>query len=67
MNALDISEGGTTIQPVQVLYTAKTHTTSGREGGGFRSSDVQRRSPVDGPGGDEHAGVGREGCGGTSR
>jgi Ohr subfamily peroxiredoxin len=28
-----------TTQPVKVLYTAKTHTTGGREGGGSRTSD----------------------------
>jgi lipoyl-dependent peroxiredoxin len=29
----------TTTQPVKVLYTAKTHTTGGREGGASRTSD----------------------------
>src|SRR5580765_7532394 len=29
----------TTTQPVKVLYTAKTHTTGGREGGTSRTSD----------------------------
>ena len=32
-------EERTTTQPVKVLYTAKTHTTGGREGGWSRTSD----------------------------
>ena len=34
-----LSERSTTTRPVKVLYTAKTHTTGGREGGASRSSD----------------------------
>jgi Ohr subfamily peroxiredoxin len=33
------SEQNTRTQPVKVLYTAKTHTTGGREGGASRTSD----------------------------
>jgi Ohr subfamily peroxiredoxin len=39
MNATQTSEQSTTTQPVKVLYTAKTHTTGGREGGASRTSD----------------------------
>ena len=39
MNTTTISEENTTTQPVKVLYTAKTHTTGGREGGASRTSD----------------------------
>ncbi len=34
-----MSEESTTTQPVKVLYTAKAHTTGGREGGASRTSD----------------------------
>ena len=34
-----MSERTTTTRPVKVLYTAKTHTTGGREGGASRTSD----------------------------
>ena len=39
MNTTTMSEQNTTTQPVKVLYTAKTHTTGGREGGASRTSD----------------------------
>src|SRR5215831_16898616 len=39
MNTPTMSEQNTKTQPVKVLYTAKTHTTGGREGGGSRTSD----------------------------
>ena len=39
MNTTNLSEEITTTQPVKVLYTAKTHTTGGREGGSSRTSD----------------------------
>ena len=39
MNATTVSEQSTRNQPVKVLYTAKTHTTGGREGGASRTSD----------------------------
>jgi osmotically inducible protein OsmC len=39
MNTTNTSEEGTTTQPAKVLYTAKTHTTGGREGGASRTSD----------------------------
>ena len=38
MNAT-MSEQRTAAKPVKVLYTAKTHTTGGREGGASRTSD----------------------------
>ena len=39
MNTTTLSEESTTTQPVKVLYTAKAHTTGGREGGASRTSD----------------------------
>jgi Ohr subfamily peroxiredoxin len=39
MNTTQMSEGSTTTQPVKLLYTAKAHTTGGREGGASRTSD----------------------------
>ena len=39
MNTTQMSEESTKTQPVKVLYTAKTHTTGGREGGASRTSD----------------------------
>ena len=39
MNTTEIPEQNTTTQPVKVLYTAKAHTTGGREGGASRTSD----------------------------
>jgi len=39
MNTTKTSEENTLTQPVKVLYTAKAHTTGGREGGASRTSD----------------------------
>jgi Ohr subfamily peroxiredoxin len=39
MNTTKMSEENTTTQPAKLLYTAKTHTTGGREGGASRTSD----------------------------
>ena len=39
MNTATISKQSTAAKPVKVLYTAKTHTTGGREGGASRTSD----------------------------
>src|SRR5689334_9801147 len=39
MNTTQISESSTMTQPGKVLYTAKAHTTGGREGGASRTSD----------------------------
>lgn len=39
MNTTNIAEENTTTKSVKVLYTAKTHTTGGREGGSSRTSD----------------------------
>lgn len=39
MNTTNTSEEGTMTQPVKLLYTAKAHTTGGREGGASRTSD----------------------------
>ena len=39
MDPMKTSEQSTMTQPMKVLYTAKTHTTGGREGGASRTSD----------------------------
>src|SRR5271168_702620 len=39
MNTTKMTEENTLTQPVKVLYTAKAHTTGGREGGASRTSD----------------------------
>ena len=39
MNTTKTSEENTIAQPAKVLYTAKAHTTGGREGGASRTSD----------------------------
>ena len=39
MNTTKVSEESTMTQPVKVLYTAKAHTSGGREGGASRTSD----------------------------
>ena len=53
MNTTTVSEQSTKTQPAKVLYTAKTHTTGGREGGASRTSDGRldvRYSLPGGPG-----------------
>src|SRR5262245_1759869 len=49
MNATTISEKETGTRPVKVLYTAKTHTTGGREGAS-RTSDGRLDVKVSAPG-----------------
>ena len=39
MNTTQMSEDNSITQPAKLLYTAKAHTTGGREGGTSRSSD----------------------------
>ena len=39
MNTTEVSEKSSITQTVKVLYTAKAHTTGGREGGESRTSD----------------------------
>jgi Ohr subfamily peroxiredoxin len=39
MNATKMSEESTMTQPAKLLYTAKAHTTGGREGGASRTAD----------------------------
>ena len=39
MSTTKMSEESTMTNPVKVLYTAKAHTTGGREGGASRTSD----------------------------
>ena len=53
MNTTTVPEQSTKTQPAKVLYTAKTHTTGGREGGASRTSDGRldvRYSLPGGPG-----------------
>jgi Ohr subfamily peroxiredoxin len=54
MNTTTTSEQGTRIQPLKVLYTAKTHTTGGREGGASRTSDGRLEVTYSLPGGPGH-------------
>src|SRR5678815_5720639 len=51
MNTTTTSEQGTRIQPLKVLYTAKTHTTGGRDGGASRTSDGRLEVKYSLPGG----------------
>ena len=39
MNTTKMPDPSTMTQPAKLLYTAKTHTTGGREGGASRTSD----------------------------
>ena len=51
MNATKTSEENTTTQSAKVLYTAKAHTTGGREGGASRTSDGRLDVKLSIPGG----------------
>jgi len=51
MNTTQMSEESTATQPVKVLYTAKAHTTGGREGGASRTSDGRLDVKLSVPGG----------------
>ncbi len=51
MNTTKTSEENTMTQPVKVLYTAKAHTTGGRDGGSSRSSDGRLDVKLSVPGG----------------
>ena len=51
MNTAAISNQSTTAQSVKVLYTAKAHTTGGREGGSSRTSDGRLDLKLSVPGG----------------
>jgi osmotically inducible protein OsmC len=51
MNTTKMTEGSTLTQPVKVLYTAKAHTTGGREGGASRTSDGRLDVKLSIPGG----------------
>jgi lipoyl-dependent peroxiredoxin len=50
MNTATISKQSTTAQSVKVLYTAKSRTTGGRDGGSSRSSDGQLDIKLSTPG-----------------
>src|SRR5712664_3151649 len=51
MNTTKISEPSTMAQPAKLLYTAKAHTTGGREGGASRTSDGRLDVKLSVPGG----------------
>ena len=51
MNTTNLSEQSTTTQPAKLLYTAKAHTTGGRDGGSSRSSDGRLDVKLSIPGG----------------
>jgi osmotically inducible protein OsmC len=51
MNTTEMSEESTMTQPVKLLYTAKAHTTGGREGGASRTSDGRLDVKLSVPGG----------------
>src|SRR5260221_12822043 len=51
MNTTQISEESAMTQPVKLLYTAKAHTTGGREGGASRTSDGRLDVKLSVPGG----------------
>jgi Ohr subfamily peroxiredoxin len=51
MNATTIPEAPTMTQPAKLLYTAKAHTTGGREGGASRTSDGRLDVKFSVPGG----------------
>ncbi|HWV99423.1 MAG TPA: organic hydroperoxide resistance protein [Candidatus Acidoferrum sp.] len=50
MNTTKMSEESTMTQPVKVMYTAKAHTTGGREGGASRTSDGRLEVKLSVPG-----------------
>src|SRR5262245_50433519 len=51
MNTITMFKQSTGPQPGKVLYTAKTHTTGGREGGASRTSDGRLEVKYSLPGG----------------
>ncbi|HWX20752.1 MAG TPA: organic hydroperoxide resistance protein [Candidatus Binatia bacterium] len=51
MNTTEMSEQSTTNQTAKLLYTAKAHTTGGREGGASRTSDGRLDVKLSVPGG----------------
>jgi len=51
MNTTTISEQNTAAQSAKLLYTAKAHTTGGRDGGASRSSDGRLDVRLSVPGG----------------
>jgi osmotically inducible protein OsmC len=51
MNTTEKSEASTTTQTAKLLYTAKAHTTGGREGGASRTSDGRLDVKLSLPGG----------------
>jgi osmotically inducible protein OsmC len=51
MNTTEMSEASTTTQTAKLLYTAKAHTTGGREGGASRTSDGRLDVKLSIPGG----------------
>ena len=54
MNTTNMPEENTPTHPVKVLYTAKAHTTGGREGGASHTSDGRLDVQLSVPGGPGH-------------
>ena len=50
MNTTQMSKESTMTQPAKLLYTAKAHTTGGREGGASRTSDGRLDVKLTAPG-----------------
>jgi lipoyl-dependent peroxiredoxin len=51
MNATQLTEQSATVQPAKLIYTAKAHTTGGRDGGTSRTSDGRLDVKFSMPGG----------------
>src|SRR6185369_11802685 len=51
MNTTTLTDENTTTKPAKLLYTAKAHTTGGRDGGSSRSSDGRLDVKLSIPGG----------------
>src|SRR6266576_1380302 len=51
MNTTTLTEENTTTQTAKLLYTAKAHTTGGRDGGSSRTSDGRLDVKLSRPGG----------------
>jgi lipoyl-dependent peroxiredoxin len=54
MKTTEMSEASTVTQPAKLLYTAKAHTTGGREGGASRTSDGRLDVKFSLPGGPDN-------------
>ena len=62
MNTLTISDEKAVTQSAKLLYTAKAHTTGGREGGSSRTSDGRPGTPGTGTNPEQLLAVGWSAC-----